>query len=408
MKASVVVAGGGVVGSAMAWALCERGIRDVVVVDLDLTGMYASSELNAGGVRATWWQPVNIETCAATLSFFSRYAEAFGFVARGYLWLYANAERFAAARTKLALQNRFGLQVETLDENELTDRFPMLDRHLGELIGATHSPKDGLVNPNAVRAWYRQQAEQAGARFLNRSYIVGVSTSRTAPDVRRVNWLDVVEVKSRGLANDDELIRGILTTHNVSLGDVKSQQRIECDVVVNCLGAWSPIFSAKVGIHDVTEPVRRQVCLLRVQLGDGQRASLASLGMVVDTSEVYFHPEGAQILAGYSIPSEAPGFDFAYDGSAFFLNHIWPRLAHRSSWFEHCQHIRGWSGLYAVTPDCSGIAGAVGRVFELVRGALVHRPWGDAVFRHRRSDGRTDRHRSKRDRHRTAHAHALR
>ena len=81
--------------------------------------------------------------------------------------------------------------------------------------------------------------------------------------------------------------------------------------------------------------------------------------MIVDPSGLYLHPEGPHFLAGYSIPDEAPGFDFDYDGDAFFEREIWPRLAHRASSFERCGHVRGWSGLYAVTPDRSGIAGRV-------------------------------------------------
>ena len=27
--------------------------------------------------------------------------------------------------------------------------------------------------------------------------------------------------------------------------------------------------------------------------------------------------------------------------------------------FERCGHVRGWAGLYDVTPDCSGLAGAI-------------------------------------------------
>jgi glycine/D-amino acid oxidase-like deaminating enzyme len=81
--------------------------------------------------------------------------------------------------------------------------------------------------------------------------------------------------------------------------------------------------------------------------------------MIVDASGLYFHPEGRHVLAGWSTPGEPSGFDFSYDGDAFFEGEIWPRLAHRASAFERCAHVRGWAGLYAVTPDRSGIAGRV-------------------------------------------------
>src|SRR5262249_25619322 len=52
--------------------------------------------------------------------------------------------------------------------------------------------------------------------------------------------------------------------------------------------------------------------------------------------------------------------------AAFFEAEIWPRLAHRASSFERCAHLRGWAGLYAVTPDRSGIAGRVDGFANLV------------------------------------------
>ena len=51
-RADVLIVGGGVIGTSIAWALANRGVTGIVVVDLDLAGVYASSELNAGGVRA--------------------------------------------------------------------------------------------------------------------------------------------------------------------------------------------------------------------------------------------------------------------------------------------------------------------------------------------------------------------
>jgi sarcosine oxidase subunit beta len=139
-----MIAGGGVIGSALAMCLAKRGVCDIQVVDLDLSGLYASSELNAGGARATWWQPVNIETCKMTLDFFRSNRALFGFRESGYLWLYDDADRFAMAQEKLCLQLAAGLDVELLSPRDVADRHPILDRNLDELVGATWSPHDGL------------------------------------------------------------------------------------------------------------------------------------------------------------------------------------------------------------------------------------------------------------------------
>ena len=363
-RADVLIVGGGVVGASIAWALASRGVTGIVVVDLDLAGVYASSELNAGGVRATWWQPVNIQSCRVTLDFFRDHAADFGFRDRGYLWLYSDSDLSAQAIEKRRFQNDCGLGVELLSTTELPERFPVLDRGLEEIVGATFSPRDGLVNPNAVRAWYRSEAERLGVVFRNRHYVAGAVTQRVsgvAGSRRRVSAVDVIEVEHGEVADTGGTVREVLTTHRVPINKQVGEMRIYCDVAVNCLGAWSPILSSKIGVSDVTEAVRRQICLVDIHREDiAPGVSLDGLGMIVDASGLYFHPEGAHILAGFSVPNEAPGFDFDYDGNDFFETQIWHRLAHRSSSFERCGHVRGWAGLYAVTPDCSGIAGKVG------------------------------------------------
>lgn len=362
-RAGVLIVGGGIVGTALAWALAERGVRDVRVVDLDLAGVYASSELNAGGARATWWQPVNVETCRVTLDFFRAHAAEFGFRERGYLWLYEDAALFAKAQEKRALQNAAGLGVELVAPGDVRARFPILDRGLDRLIGATFSPRDGLVNPNAVRAWFRSRARERGVAFCDRDYVVGVHAERVVGrggSLRRVAAVDVLRVKREGAGDPSGLLREILTTHRVPASAVAGEERIACDVIVNCLGAWSALLMAKLGVPDVTEPVRRQIALVDVHREDlAKGVALDALGMIVLASGLYFHPEGAHVLAGYSTPDEAPGYDFDYDGRDFFEAEIWPRLAERSSSFERCGHVRGWAGLYDVTPDRSGIAGAV-------------------------------------------------
>jgi glycine/D-amino acid oxidase-like deaminating enzyme len=359
-RTGVLIAGGGIIGSAIACALAERGVGDVCVVDLDLAGIYASSELNAGGVRATWWQEVNIAACRDTIAFFEANAAETSLRQRGYLWLYDDAARFARARDRRALQARLDVRVDLLEPREVAQRFPLVDRALEELVGATFSPRDGLVNPNGVRRLYQERATAAGARFLNRHYVEGIEVGEGQPGQRRVETVHVVEVEKGDPADEGGLLHGILTQHRVAPEASVDHPSLRPEIFVNALGAWSPLVSAKLGVRDWAIPVRRQISMVDVRAGDVPAGvDLHGAGMIVDASGLYFHPEGPYTLAGWSDPDEPSGYAFQYDGDAFFEAEIWPRLAHRCSAFERAHHVRGWSGLYSVTPDCSGVLGRV-------------------------------------------------
>ena len=270
----------------------------------------------------------------------------------------------------------------------MAERFPLLDRALDELVGATFSPRDGLVNPNAVRAWFRREAEQRGVRFLNRHYVTGVETRRVAGaggSLRRISALHVVEVAAPGRARGRRArARDPRQPPRSGRPISAAKSRIACDVVVNCLGAWSPIFSAKVGVTDVTEPVRRQICLVDVHASDlAPGVDLDALGMIVDASDLYFHPEGSHVLAGYSIPDEGSGFDFDYDGESFFETYVWPRLAHR---IEQLRALRPRARLVGplrgdARSQRDRRRGA--RLRELLRGPRIHGARRDAVLRGR-------------------------
>src|SRR5260370_38396173 len=80
----VVVIGAGVVGSSVAMGLAERGLK-ALAVDIDLSGRLSSSEKNAGGVRATWWQRVNIGLCRASTEYYQRVHAEVGFRQKAYL-----------------------------------------------------------------------------------------------------------------------------------------------------------------------------------------------------------------------------------------------------------------------------------------------------------------------------------
>jgi sarcosine oxidase subunit beta len=344
----VVLIGGGVIGSSVAMALGERGLK-TAVLDIDLGGRLSSSEKNAGGVRATWWQPVNITLCRASIKYYESVREEVGFRQRGYLWLY-DAETWPKAQAHLGLQRELGHPIEELDAAAVHQRVPEIDR-LDGIAGATFSPEDGLINPNLLKEHYRSRSLALGAEYLDRVYVHAVDAGQS--EVRIGGW------RADEAISDDTLMRMMSED---GPGEAAAGHLIElsAEAVAITGGAWSPSALKLVGLKNLSEPIRRQICLV-----DNRATNLAVYGMIVDTSGVYFHNDGAYILAGYSPPDEPPGYHFNYDGERFFMEEIWPRLYARMSAFERLKHVRGWAGLYEVSPDRSAIVGrAAARVYE--------------------------------------------
>jgi FAD-dependent oxidoreductase domain-containing protein 1 len=344
----VVLIGAGIIGSSVVMGLAERGVR-VAVADIDLSGRLSSSEKNAGGVRATWWQPVNITLCRQSIRYYESIRDEIGFRQKGYLWLY-DGETWPKACEHLELQRALGHPIEALTPAEVNRRVPEIDRLEG-LAGATFSPADGLINPNLLKQHYRTRAAARGAKFLDRAYVSAATVE--ADEVR-------LQCSQAAAPLIDEDLARLMTDDEV--GEVQPGRPFElrADSVAITTGAWSDQVLKIFGLKNYSDPIRRQICLV-----DNRVANFAAYGMIVDTSGVYFHNEGAHILAGYSPPDTPPGHHFNYDGEPFFMNEIWPRMYARMSCCERMRHASGWAGLYEVSPDRSAIVGrAAPRVYE--------------------------------------------
>jgi sarcosine oxidase, subunit beta len=336
--AGTLIVGAGLAGSATAMHLAALGDEGVVVVDPDLAGARSSSELNAGGVRATWWQPVNVELCAATIDFIALHREEFAFREHGYLWLHG-PERFSEALAHLEMQNGFGREVEALAPAEVSRCWPFIDQ-LDGVAGATFSPKDGLVSPNAVKEHYRARAREAGVRFVDRRMVVGVSRQGT-----RVTGAELVVVEGEGAAA--AALEGAEAAG--------PRERVACERIVNAAGPWAVRVAGLLGAPVPCRAVPREL-----SLAASREIDLSPYGMIVDTTDCYFHAEsGGLVLAGYSPPGDPPAYRFAREGPAFFEREIWPRLAARVSAFDRLGYVGGWTGLYELSPDNSALLGVV-------------------------------------------------
>jgi len=344
----VVLIGGGIVGSSVAMGLAQRRLK-VAVVDVDLSGRLSSSEKNAGGVRATWWQPVNITLCRASISYYATIHDEVGFRQKGYLWLYG-PDTWPAACDHLDLQRSLGHPIEILTADQVHQRVPEIDRLAG-VAGATFSPEDGLINPNLLKEHYRRNSRALGTEYLDGVYVHGVEVQ--TDEVRLQCWRSDRALSEAGLVR-------ILTEDGPGEAEQGHLFEMRASAVAITTGAWSDNVLRLVGLRNYSTAIRRQVCLV-----DSRETNFAAHGMIVDSSGVYFHNEGAHILAGYSPPDTPPGHHFNYDGESFFIEQIWPRMYARMSCCERLRHVTGWAGLYEVSPDRSGIVGcAAPRVYE--------------------------------------------
>lgn len=341
----ILIVGGGIIGSSIAYALSQKTNGLIGVVDADLSGRFSSTERNAGGVRATWEQPVNIQLAKRSISFFEGIASEVGFHQKGYLWLHDEAH-WDKAKRHLSRQQGQGLQIEAVPAAEIQDRYPFLDRLEG-VAAATFSPRDGLINPNLLKLHYRAQAAAAGVLFHDHTVVESVT----------LQGKQVRAVRLRNIASEDDL-ENFLKTYEIPGGEPSWE--IQVGSLVNAAGAWASRLAKLYQQDTPSIPIRRQVAVLH-----SQQIDLSPYGMFVDTSGLYFHPEGGNILSGYSLPAEPPGYRFDYDGDDFFLQEIWPRLAARSSRFDQLKQVGGWAGLYEVSPDMSAIVGPVEGVENL-------------------------------------------
>jgi FAD-dependent oxidoreductase domain-containing protein 1 len=356
IKTDVLVIGAGVVGSAIALGLTKLGQKNVLVVDLDLSGEWSSSELNAGGVRGTWSKLINLQTSQFSIRYFESVADQVGYHASGYLWMH-RPETFDAALKAREIHIANGWEVDVLDVAGIQSKVPYIDK-ISDLAGALYGRKDGLINPNRLKEHYREEASSMGATFSdgiwiresrveNGEHVLSAFQFHSQINSEQKRELLIQNPKSKD--QFDESLGRFIT--------IRTKQ------VVNAAGAWAPELAKILGYSSPSKPLRRQISLFHARDVD-----LTRHGMVIDPSGVYFHPEAVYGLAGFADPSEAPGFNFAYDGAKFFEEFIWPALYERATVFESLKHVSGWAGLYENSPDHHAIVGraevAKGEVFE--------------------------------------------
>ncbi|HEY0240379.1 MAG TPA: FAD-dependent oxidoreductase, partial [Friedmanniella sp.] len=146
---TVVVIGGGIVGTATALHLAEAGV-EVVLVEADPTFARAATGKGTGGIRQLFTRPENILLSQYTLDVVEDWeawagasgepALDLGWRANGYLFVAGPAD-VDQLRRNFEVQQAHGVGAEWLEPAQLGVRHPTL--RVDDLAGAVLSPRDG-------------------------------------------------------------------------------------------------------------------------------------------------------------------------------------------------------------------------------------------------------------------------
>ena len=316
----VVIIGAGLVGLSTAYCLARKGFKDVVVLEREATHAQGSSGRSAGGVRLEFSNPSSVRFSQFGLDVFQRFQDEFGISAGfkpcGYLFVTSRPATIEALRGPLAMQHKLGVPSELLAADEVRRRFSYID--LPDLAGALYGPQDGVGDPAAVAYGYIRRARELGVTVRFGETVTGIET-------------------------EDGRVTAVTTPHG----------RIETRVIVNAAGPQARAVAHMAGVDLPVLPYRRSVYVT-----GAFDALPTAMPMTLDLDTTsYLRREGRSILLGMSDPDEPSSENVETDRDA--LEKIVSTVLPWVPALETAAIMRGWAGLYEVSPDDTAIIGPV-------------------------------------------------
>jgi heterotetrameric sarcosine oxidase gamma subunit len=294
-RAQVVIVGGGVIGSSIAYHLTKLGITDVVVVER--TRLTGGTTWHAAGlvsqVRGT--HALSALSCINASLYASLPAETgveTGFRRVGSLTLARTPGRMQELLSSVDMHREFDVEARVLEPAQVKDSWPIAE--VDDLVGAVLVPTDATVNPGDAALALAKGAHDRGAVFA-----FGVT------------------------------VTGFRTTINGAVTGVETDKgAIEVDTVVLAAGLWTSELARMAGTSVALYPAEHVWVMTEPVAGAEER-----LPLLRDLDGYFYvrHHGGSLVLGAFEpkgkpkAPSDIPTEGFVEFGEDW--DHFAPVLA---------------------------------------------------------------------------------
>jgi sarcosine oxidase, subunit beta len=307
----VVIVGGGLEGCATAWALAQRGITDVTILERDTVGSGGTGK-SSGIVRCHYGGSSLAAMATRALDFFEANAEEVGFQQTGYV-VGVGPENVAALHASMADQRAVGVRTEDIAPDEVRKLWPVAD--LSPFAAFAWEERGGYGDAYRTAQWFATAARAAGVTLRQGTAV----TSLVA----------------------DDRVRG------VRLADGST---IEADAVVVAAGPWSVGLLAAQGIDLPITVHREQIVLIDPGRDLGPVPVFSDL-----VSLQYVRPEtGGEILFGNSdlaVLEPADPDHYSNRATDAFVDLAVEKVGTRFPGLDAASVASTYAGCYDVTPD---------------------------------------------------------
>ena len=320
----VVIVGGAVIGSAVAYYLAANPDFDgsVLVIERDPTYLKAATSLSSSSIRTQFSNPINVKISQYGSQVIRNFGEMMqvgddkpdlGFHSGGYLFLANTLEQVQVLKENHEAQVSCGADVVLWNRDELANAFPHLNVADIELASYGRSGE----------GWFNNTGLMYG--FKNKARSLGV---------------DYVTDEAVAIGRDGDTVTSVT---------LKSGAVVKAGTIVNASGPRAALTARMAGLDIPVEPRKRTLFVFDcAQTPEGTATvNQGRLPLMIDPSGVFCRPEGRFFLTGCP-PIEDPATDWDDFEPRYeeFEEIIWPALAERSPAFEAIKVVNQWAGHY--------------------------------------------------------------